>query len=176
MIIVFCGPSAVGKSFAVNSLVQNYGLVTCTPYTTRAPRAGEVQNVDYHFIDLATFKRMIEQGTMSFFDYTLENFYGYDNHLACLYKKYTVAIHATTSIAFSIKHKYPNYTKLVFLSLNDEKEIHNRLIQRGADEASIKTRFEFSKSEMSKANDFDYIFDCTNGVDISHIYKELIND
>lgn len=53
--IVLVGESASGKSSIERNLVDNYGYNKVVSYTTREPREGEVDGVDYHFIDDATF-------------------------------------------------------------------------------------------------------------------------
>lgn len=53
--IVLVGESASGKSSIEKNLVDNFGFKKIVSYTTRDPRQGEVDGVDYHFIDDATF-------------------------------------------------------------------------------------------------------------------------
>ena len=60
--IVLVGESASGKSSIEKSLVENYGFNKVVSYTTRKPRDGEVDGVDYHFIDKSQFKRLKIQG------------------------------------------------------------------------------------------------------------------
>lgn len=56
------GESASGKSSIEKYLVDNYGYNKIVSYTTRQPRQGEVDGVDYHFIDKSKFRRLKEQG------------------------------------------------------------------------------------------------------------------
>lgn len=60
--IVLVGESASGKSSIEKYLVNNYGYNKIVSYTTRPPRAGEVDGVDYHFISTEQFKLLKEQG------------------------------------------------------------------------------------------------------------------
>ena len=53
--IVLVGESASGKSSIERNLVNNHGFNKIVTYTTREPRNGEVNGVDYHFIDYDTF-------------------------------------------------------------------------------------------------------------------------
>lgn len=53
--IVLVGESASGKSSIEKNLVEYHGFNKVVSYTTREPRQGEVDGVDYHFIDDATF-------------------------------------------------------------------------------------------------------------------------
>ncbi len=60
--IILVGESASGKSSIERYLVDNYGYKKIVTYTTRQPRNGEVDGIDYHFIDVDKFKSLKEQG------------------------------------------------------------------------------------------------------------------
>lgn len=60
--IVLVGESASGKSSIERYLVDNYGYKKVVSYTTRPPREGEADGVDYHFIDNSQFRRLKIQG------------------------------------------------------------------------------------------------------------------
>lgn len=60
--IVLVGESASGKSSIEKYLVENYGYSKVVSYTTREPRNGEIDGVDYHFITKSQFRRLKEQG------------------------------------------------------------------------------------------------------------------
>jgi len=76
-IFVITGPSGVGKTTVARELAKHRlslrKVITCT---TRAPRPGEANDVDYHFLDLAAFGRLIESGGMFEFGYHYGNLYG----------------------------------------------------------------------------------------------------
>lgn len=60
--IVLVGESASGKSSIEKHLVEKYGYSKVVSYTTRQPRVGEIDGVDYHFIDKSQFRRLKMQG------------------------------------------------------------------------------------------------------------------
>ena len=60
--IVLVGESASGKSSIEKYLVGNCGYSKVVSYTTRQPREGEINGIDYHFIDKSQFHRLKEQG------------------------------------------------------------------------------------------------------------------
>ena len=60
--IVLCGESASGKSSIERHLVDYHGFSKVVSYTTREPRHGEVDGVDYHFINTEQFLELKEQG------------------------------------------------------------------------------------------------------------------
>jgi guanylate kinase len=64
-VVVLSGPSAVGKSTLVRCLRQRIpDLHFSVSATTRAPRPGEVDGVDYHFVTPARFQQLIDQGAL----------------------------------------------------------------------------------------------------------------
>ena len=64
-LVVLAGPSAVGKSTVVQRLREEVpGLYFSVSMTTRAPRPGEVDGVDYFFVTKDEFQRRIDQGEM----------------------------------------------------------------------------------------------------------------
>ena len=64
-VVVLSGPSAVGKSTVVRCLRERIAnLHFSVSATTRAPRPGEVDGVDYHFVSPAHFQRLIDRGAL----------------------------------------------------------------------------------------------------------------
>lgn len=59
--IVLVGESASGKSSVEKYLVDNYGYNKVVSYTTRQPREGEINGIDYHFISVEQFKSLKKQ-------------------------------------------------------------------------------------------------------------------
>jgi guanylate kinase len=64
VVLIICGPAGSGKTTLCDQLLEAYpGQVTRLVTTTsRAPRPGEVDGTDYHFLDPATFEKRIEDG------------------------------------------------------------------------------------------------------------------
>lgn len=58
--IVLVGESASGKSSIEKYLMDNYGYKKIVSYTTRSPRLGEIDGIDYHFISVEDFKKLKE--------------------------------------------------------------------------------------------------------------------
>jgi guanylate kinase len=62
LLIVISAPSGTGKTTVVEKLVQVCpGLVSSRSYTSRTPRKGETDGVDYNFVDRAAFEAMVRQ-------------------------------------------------------------------------------------------------------------------
>ncbi|MCS7295578.1 MAG: guanylate kinase [Chloroflexota bacterium] len=62
VVIVLHGPSGVGKDTVIARLRERLGIRRATSSTTRPPRPGEVDGIDYHFLDRDTFLRKVEAG------------------------------------------------------------------------------------------------------------------
>ncbi|WP_302320344.1 hypothetical protein [uncultured Duncaniella sp.] len=62
MVIILLGASGAGKSYIQTELVQNYGFRRIISYTTRSPRVGEQNHIDYHFVSDQIFDQMLSQG------------------------------------------------------------------------------------------------------------------
>ena len=76
-LVVISGPSGVGKSTVIAEVMhQRDNLVFSVSYTTRPPRAGEEDGVNYHFVDKAEFERMIRDGELLEYTQYAENYYG----------------------------------------------------------------------------------------------------
>src|ERR1700683_4663525 len=74
---VVSAPSGVGKISLVKALIDtDPELRFSVSYTTRAPRANEVEGRDYHFITPDEFRRMVERGEFLEHAQVFENFYG----------------------------------------------------------------------------------------------------
>ena len=61
MIIIFSGPSGVGKSTIINELLNHISLYFSISHTTREKRNNEVDGKDYFFISLHEFKKLIDE-------------------------------------------------------------------------------------------------------------------
>jgi guanylate kinase len=76
-LIVLSGPSGAGKSTVISKLLHQRGDIHFSvSFTTRKPRAGEVDGVNYNFVDTAEFERMIRDGELLEFAQYVGNYYG----------------------------------------------------------------------------------------------------
>ncbi len=128
-------------------------------HTTRAPREGEVDGVNYHFIDKETFEAMVEGG--EFFEYAtvFGNMYGTSRqHIQeQLLKGKDVILEIDWQGARQIRKLIPD-CKSVFIVPPSTAALRERLTSRGQDdEAIIDGRMREAISEMSHYVEFDYL-------------------
>lgn len=77
MLIAICGPSGAGKTELSKSLNIHNGSKEVVSYTTRSPRIGEQNGVDYHFVSNETFNNMIQSNEFcEYEEYSQSRFYG----------------------------------------------------------------------------------------------------
>ena len=76
LLIVLSGPSGVGKGTIVKKLLKRGGYALSVSYTTRAPRAGEIDGKSYFFITKEQFEEKIACGGFLEYSNHFENYYG----------------------------------------------------------------------------------------------------
>ena len=76
-LIVLSGPSGVGKSTVISKLLsERKDIYFSVSFTTRKPREGEVDGVNYNFVSREEFERMIEDGELLEYAEYVGNYYG----------------------------------------------------------------------------------------------------
>ena len=157
-LFVVSGPSGVGKDTVMGRLRADHPEFEKTvSATTRAPRAGEAEGVNYYYRSEEAFRQMVESGEI------LEsNFYNgaYDGTMMAEMEKRMAAgkvvlLNIDVHGAASIKRLYPGST-IIFLLPPSWEVLEARLRGRGTDdEASIRRRLDIAREELSHAGEFD---------------------
>ncbi len=159
-LIVISGPSGAGKSTVIKLLMDaNPNIVFSVSATTRAPREGEVDGVNYYFVDRPRFEEMIEKGELLEYAKYVDNYYGspreavYNN----LIKGKDVLFDIEVQGAMQIKRICPTAI-LIFIVPSSFSEIEKRLRARGTEsEETIAHRLETAKREYRYAPDYNYL-------------------
>ena len=159
-LIVVSGPSGAGKSTVISRVMeQDKSVVFSVSATTRSPREGERDGVDYFFVDTDSFKRMISDGELLEYAQYVENFYGTPKAPVeeNLNKGLSVLFDIEVQGAMQIKSICPEAI-LIFVIPSDFSQIEKRLHMRGTDsEEKIRQRINTAKHEYSMALNYDYI-------------------
>ena len=159
-ILIIVAPSGAGKTSLVRALLEsrpNVGhSVSCT---TRAPRAGEIDGVDYHFIDRADFERRREAGEFLEWAEVHGNLYGTSR----LWIEAQTAAGADIVLeidwqgAAQVCRLYPDAVS-IFIAPPSMAVLRERLTRRGKDsESVIEQRIRNAREELEHAADLQYI-------------------
>lgn len=159
LLVVVSGPSGAGKGTICKALMQRYdGISVSVSATTRSPRAGEVDGVNYHFLEKDRFEQMIEQDEFLEYARVYDNCYGTPRQFVedKIAKGEDVLLEIDIQGALQVKKKFPEGV-FVFILPPSMAELKNRIIKRGSEtEESFKKRFASAFDEISFIKDYDY--------------------
>ena len=157
-LFVISGPSGAGKGTLVSRLmtaVDDAWLSVSA--TTRSPREGEVNGVQYYFVTVDEFERMIEAGQLLEWARFSGNYYGtprasVEAHMA---RGEQVILEIEIQGARQVKALMPE-AHLIFIEPPSLEELERRLRGRGTDsEESILLRLETARLELSGKMEYD---------------------
>lgn len=158
-LIVVSGPSGAGKNTLINSVIPSIpNLQYSVSATTRKPRAGEIDGVDYFFVSDEEFDQMITDGEFLEWAEFVGNRYGTPKTFVQekINQGKTVIMDIDIQGAQQVRQKMAEAV-FVFLLPPTWEELRNRLIKRGKDpEEAITKRLEVSFTELSNIVDYDY--------------------
>ena len=161
-VLVLSGPSAVGKSTVVRRLREQVpGLHFSVSATTRAPRPGEVEGVDYHFVSPERFQQLIDEGAM------LEwaEIHGGLQRSGTLAEPVARAADAGQPVlievdlagARAVKTALPEAVT-VFLAPPSWAELEQRLVGRGTETPEVMARrLATAEAELAAQGEFDVV-------------------
>jgi guanylate kinase len=159
-LFIVCAPSGAGKTTLVDALLARESRIRLSmSYTTRAPREGEKDGVDYHFVDRARFESMISSGDF------LEHALVHGNHYGTSRKwiereiagDHDVLLEIDWQGAAQVRKLFPNLVGMFILPPSIE-ELRRRLQGRGKDSAeTIERRIAGAREEISHVLEFEYI-------------------
>ena len=159
-LIVLSGPSGSGKSTVIKKLMEQRGNIHFSvSYTTRKPRAGEVDGVSYNFVDRAEFERMIANNEFLEYAEYSGNYYGTslkvieDNQAAGV----DVLLDIEVEGAANVRAKCPGVV-LTFIVPPTYEELERRLRGRNTDdEETIQKRLKRALEEIQEVPKYDYL-------------------
>lgn len=159
-LIVISGPSGAGKSTVIKRLIDaNPNIVFSVSATTREPRPGETDGINYYFVSKARFEEMIEKGELLEYAKYVDNFYGTPREPVynSLIQGRDVLFDIDVQGAMQIKRTCPTAI-LIFMVPSSFSEIEKRLRGRGTDsDEVIRHRLETARNEYRYAPDYNYL-------------------
>lgn len=170
LLIVVSGPAGSGKTTLCSRLTEAFPqairrVITCT---TRVPRPGEVDGVDYHFLTRESFERQISDGVFLEHAVVHGNLYGPRSAdvAAHLDAGYDALLNVDVQGAATIRAKGEADARLaaalvtVFIRVSDPVELRRRLAGRGTDPADeIDRRVATASSELLHAGEYQHVIE-----------------
>jgi len=157
---ILSAPSGAGKTSLVQALTKkDPQIVVSVSTTTRAPRPGEVDGVNYHFVDLETFEQQVAEGAFLEYAKVFDNYYGTSIQTVEAQLAYgkDVILEIDWQGAQQVKAKIPKATTIFILPPSLE-ELSRRLVGRGTDAPEvIEKRMQQAVAEMSHYPEFEYL-------------------
>ena len=157
---IISAPSGAGKTSMVKALLERLAdVVVSVSNTTRAPRPGEQDGVDYHFTDKAEFERLVEAGEFLEYAQVFDNYYGTRRATveAELQAGRDVILEIDWQGARQVASAAPEAVK-VFILPPSATALRERLTARGQDsEDIIERRMRDAISEMSHYDEYHYL-------------------
>jgi len=161
-VVVLSGPSAVGKSTVVRCLRERVpGLHFSVSVTTRAPRPGEVDGVDYTFVTAEQFEQLINDGALLEWAEIHGGLHRSGTPAAPIRDAtaagHPVLIEVDLAGARTVKQAMPEVIS-VFLAPPSWEELESRLTGRGTETADVMARrLDTARAELAAQADFDEV-------------------
>ena len=160
-VLVLSGPSGAGKSSLVHKIIDDIGECYFSISTTTRPmREGEVDGVDYHFVDKEEFEREIEDE--QFLEYALVhgNYYGTSMRPVkeALQEGKLVIFDIDVQGNSAVQNRLGDITTSVFITPPTLSELKRRLQNRSTDTKEvIEKRLQMAKKEIQRVSEYEYL-------------------
>lgn len=159
LLIVISGPSGAGKGTICKSFMErNKDVVLSVSATTRSPRKGEVDGVNYHFMTKEQFKDKIKSNDFLEYAEVYDNFYGTpkSNVEELLESGKDVILEIDIQGALKVKENTEDGV-FVFILPPSMEELKQRIIKRGSEtEESLMKRFKSAYKEINFVSKYNY--------------------
>lgn len=171
-LVIISGPSGCGKTSICKKLTKNPEIRQSVSYTTRKPREGERNGIEYCFIEKSEFEKLIREG--KFIEYAEYCGYLYGTPVEPI--REAIDNEKVFILAIDVKGALQVMDKMseaisIFIKAPDDKTLKLRLKKRLTDDdAAINERFMVAKEEMEYSRYYDY---CVINDNLDDAVKEI---
>lgn len=158
-LFIVSGPSGCGKGTVLAEILKQDNVYYSVSATTRTPRPGEINGVNYHFLSKDEFEKLIENDGMLEYANYCGNYYGTPKKPVedMLAEGKNVILEIEVQGALKVMEKCPEAVS-VFILPPSLKELRRRLHKRGTEtEEVIEKRIGEAAGEIRKAINYDYV-------------------
>lgn len=158
---VVSAPSGAGKTSLIKKISSHKNISVSISETTRNPRTGEVDGVDYIFVKKSDFELKIKNEQYIEYAQVHSNYYGtvLDSVVQLLQKNIIVILEIDYQGAETVKKQLPQ-SRNIFVLPPSLKVLEKRLRERATDkEEVIQERMKNARIELSKAKNYDYVLE-----------------
>lgn len=176
-LVVFSGPSGSGKGTVLAEYLKDHPEAAFSvSATTRQPRPGEVDGVNYHFVSRERFEEMIAQGEV--LEHTRYNGNYYGSPAGPIRKELEagrdVILEIEVDGAMQVRERFPE-ALLIFVMPPSYAELERRLTGRGTESPEeIRGRLSAARQEITQAPKYDYILVNDDVAEAARRLAELI--
>lgn len=158
-LLIVSGPAGTGKGTVCKEVLErNKDILYSISATTRKPRVGEMDGINYFFIDEEEFNKKVENNEFLEYAYVHTNHYGTPREFVVdkINNGETVLLEIDVQGALQVKKNYPEAV-LVFILPPTMEELKNRIVKRGTEsEEDINRRFKNAFKELDCIEEYDY--------------------
>ena len=158
-LFVISGASGVGKSTVLaRVMAERDDLLFSVSATTRKPRPGEQDGVNYYFVSKETFEKMIAEDAFLEYDAHMDNYYGTPKgQLQQRLERGHVILDIEPNGAFNVRKAWPDAV-LIFIAPPSMEILKARLQGRGdTSSAQMQLRLDRAGWEMEQSKEYDYV-------------------
>ena len=159
-LIVLSGPSGCGKDTVLRRIRELDPSVTVNvSFTTREPRPGETNGINYHFVTREQFLENIRNGRMLEYNEDAGNYYGTSKEAVneLIADGNTVVLIIDVNGGRNVKREYPG-AMLLFLMPPSISELRERIVNRGSiGDDELKIRLKTAEKEILYAQHYDFV-------------------
>jgi len=159
-LFIVCAPSGAGKTSLVNALLEREpDLELSVSFTTRAPRPGEVDGREYHFVSRESFLTMAGRGEFLESAEVHDNLYGTSQGWIAMRRREgkDILLEIDWQGAIQVHNLMPDALGIFILPPSPDA-LRKRLVARGQDSADvIERRLAAAREEIAHVSEFDYV-------------------